>query len=286
MTGLVDAHPGALPAVLLKPMHRPRLPALDGMAHDVRNLDAVPAGRVGEGIVQRLLVDLRHADVVALVPVQVHLDHARVGVLGHEFPAQDVQLLLNVLRELQGVVAGSVQRHRLRPHLIDIGAGFRFVLQNVDFSLGFIHQHRQEAPVAGAVEGEALGAVGGRAEHALSGPVVREDGVGIAVHVGLAAQEGLDLVRALRVHDRQHLGHLDDPVPGDLFEDAAALEAHQVVGEPLVLEGQESEEGGLADALPAHQRQHVLELAAGLVDAPQRADHKHLHPVQIASPAL
>ena len=66
-------------------------------------------------------------------------------------------------------------------------------------------------------------------------------------------------------------------MPGDLLEDAAAFEAHQIVGEPLVLDGQESEEGGFADALPAHQRQHVFELAAGLVDAPQRPDHKHLH---------
>ena len=116
--------------------------------NDVRNLDAVPSGRVGKGIVQRLLVDLRYADVVALVPVQVHLDHARVGVLGHELPAQGVQLLLDVLREFQGVVAGSVQRHRLRPHLLDVRAGFRFVFQNVDFRLGLVHQYRQEAPVA------------------------------------------------------------------------------------------------------------------------------------------
>ena len=69
-------------------MHRPRLPALDGVAHDVGDFDAVPAGRVGEGVVQRLLVDLCHADIVAFIAVQVHLDHARVGVLGHEFPAQ------------------------------------------------------------------------------------------------------------------------------------------------------------------------------------------------------
>ena len=66
-------------------------------------------------------------------------------------------------------------------------------------------------------------------------------------------------------------------MPGDLLEDAAALKAHQVVSEPLVLNGQESEEGGFADALTAHQRQHVLEFAAGLVNAPQRPDHKHLH---------
>ena len=104
-----------------------------------------------KGFVQRLLVDLRH--VVALEAVQVHLDRACVGVLGHELPAQSVQLLLDVLRELQGVDAGPIQRHRLRPHLFNIDAGSRFVFQDMNFRLSFVHQHRQEAPVGGTVEG-------------------------------------------------------------------------------------------------------------------------------------
>ena len=47
--------------------------------------------------------------------------------------------------------AASVNLHRFRPHLLNIGSGSSFVLQNVNLSLLRVHHDRDKAAVAGDV---------------------------------------------------------------------------------------------------------------------------------------
>ena len=69
--------------------------------------------------------------------------------------------------------AASVNLHRFRPHLLDIGSGSSFVLQNVNLGLLRVHHDRDKAAVAGTVKGQEVKGIGSAAKHALTGAVCR-----------------------------------------------------------------------------------------------------------------
>lgn len=78
---------------------------------------------------------------------------------------------------------------------------------------------------------------------------------------GWGQYDGMDrLIRKQENYDAD----LNDPVTTHLHIDIFLVNALQIVGEPLILQCQETEEGGFTGALTTGQTQHVIELDARL----------------------
>ena len=78
------------------------------------------------------------------------------GIKRHKIPLVFFEIPLHGGAESQLEPAASVNLHRFRPHLLDIGSGSSFVLQNVNLGLLRVHHDGDKAAVAGTVKGQEV----------------------------------------------------------------------------------------------------------------------------------
>ena len=113
------------------------------------------------------------------------------ALLGAHYAALDdesgIEKLLHGGAESQLEPAASVNLHRFCPHLLDIGSGSSFVLQNVNLRLLRVHHDRDKTAVAGTVKGQEVKGIGSAAKHALTGAVCRVGFIGYLVNLFLPA---------------------------------------------------------------------------------------------------
>ena len=143
-------------------------------------------------------------------------------------------------------------------------------------ALGFrrIHRHREKAPIAASVQRQEIHAVGCTGEHALPGMIAAVSVVCHPQKVLVAAEKRLDLLDAFGIRRRDHLRKLANPMTVEPMVNLLVVQFADIVREPFRLQGQKADEGGFASALPAHQHQHQLKLAAGMKHAIHRAEHE------------
>ena len=110
-----------------------------------------------------------------------------------------LQRFLHGRAECQLVVASVVNRHSFCPELVDIGARFLLIVQNVDFGQFRIHRNRDEAAVACAVTGQKILPIGRASKDALAQTVGRMCLVGNFIGFLLLAEKALDLLDALGI---------------------------------------------------------------------------------------
>ena len=191
--------------------------------------------RLIKGVVQRLLVKLLGTDGIARVAVQKRLNHARFRVLRHKVLLMLFEIAYHFRAECQIPAACPVDGHCLCPHLLQVGSGCGFILQNVNLRLLRTDLHRQKAPVAGTVKGQEVHRVGCAAEHALPQSVRRVGFIRDFVDLLLTAQKRLDFLNTLGIGGGDHFRHLDDPVPLQLAVYIFIVQLPQIVGKPLIL---------------------------------------------------
>ena len=136
-----------------------------------------------------------------------------------------LQRFLHGRAEGQLVAAAVVDGHGFCPELVDIGTGFSFIVQDVDFGQFRIHWDRDEAAVARAVTGQKILPVGRASKDALTQTVGRMCFVGDFIGFFLFAEKALDFLDALGIGGGDHLRHFNDPV-------ALQLAVHVVVVQP------------------------------------------------------
>ena len=120
------------------------LPALDIAArnsgvHDLADSTGLPLCQ-DIGVAQCFRVKLLGTHPVTCVVLQKGVDHASLCILLHEVLLMGLQRFLHGVAERQPVVAAVVNRHGFCPELIDIGARFLLVVQNVGLSQFRIHR--------------------------------------------------------------------------------------------------------------------------------------------------
>ena len=93
----------------------------------------------------------------------------------------------------------------------------------------------------------------------------------------LLAEKALDLLNALGVGGGNHLRHFDDPVTLQLAVHVVIVQPPQVIREPLVLNGQQTEEGGLPRTLTAHQTEHGFKFTSRLEYSLDGSQQKDFH---------
>ena len=191
--------------------------------------------RLVKSMVQRLLVKLLGTDGIARVAVQKRLNHARFRVLRHEVLLMLLKIAHHFRAERQLPAACPVDAHCLRPHLLQIGSGCGFVLQNVNLRLLRADLYRQKATIAGTVEGQEIHCVGCAAKHTLPQSICRVGFIRNFVDLLLAAQKRFDFFNALGIGGGNHLGHFDDPVTLQLAVYIFIVQLPQIVGKPLIL---------------------------------------------------
>ena len=111
---------------------------------------------------------------LAFITSQGVLNSTKTSVRNELFSKADLVSAIrlpNNLFESQLEPAASVNFHRFCPHLLDIGSGSGFVLQNVNLGLLRVHHDGDKAAVAGTVEGQEVKGIGSAAKHALTGAV-------------------------------------------------------------------------------------------------------------------
>ena len=150
-----------------------------------------------------------------------------------------------VVAERQPVVAAVVNRHGFCPELIDIGARFLLVVQNVGLSQFRIHRDGDKAAVARAVTGQKILPIGRASKDALAQTVGRMGLVGDFIGFLLFAEKALDLLDALGIGGGDHLRHFNDPVALQFAVHVVIVQPPQVIREPFVLDRQQSEKAGL-----------------------------------------
>ena len=138
-------------------------------------------------MVQGFLIELLGTDHAPGVLIKIRLYHSGFGVLRHKIPLVFFEIPLHGGAESQLEPAASVNLHRFRPHLLDIGSGSSFVLQNVNLGLLRVHHDGDKAAVAGTVKGQEVKGIGSAAKHALTGAVCRVGFIGYLVNLFLSA---------------------------------------------------------------------------------------------------
>ena len=187
----------------------------------------------------------------------------------------DLQRFLHGGAERQLVVASVVDGHSFCPELVDIGARFLLIVQNVNFGQFRIHRDGDEAAVARAVTGQKILPVGRASKNTLAQTVGRMCFVGDFIGLLLLAEKTLDFLDAFGIGGGNHLRHFNDPVTLQLAVHVVIVQPPQVIRKPLVLNGQQTEEGGLSHTLTAHQTEHGLKFASRLeypLDGSQQED--------------
>jgi len=157
----------------------------------------------------------------------------------------DLQRFLHGGAERQLVITAVVNRHGFCPELVDIGARFLLIVQNVNFGQFRIHRDGDEAAVARAVTGQKILPVGRASKNTLAQTVGRMCFVGDFIGFLLLAEKALDFLDAFGIGGGNHLRHFNDPVTLQLAVHVVIVQPPQVIRKPLVLNGQQTEEGGL-----------------------------------------
>ena len=211
----------------------------------------------------------------------------RAGQKLHNFPGGDVlrhevalllhQLFPNIPAELHAVRAAAIDRHRLRPYLLNIGPGSFLIVKDMALGPFDIAQHRQKSPVPGTVQREKIHGVRCARKHALTLTVSGLRLVGHTVGVFLTAEEGAAFLHAPGVVGGQHFAHFDDPVAHKALKNLVIVQPADVIAEPFILHRQKADQGGFANPLPAHQTQDFLILAPRMKHTPDRAQQEVPH---------
>ena len=193
-----------------------RLPALDIAArnsrvHDLTDSAGLPLCR-DVRVAQRFRIKLLGTHPVTRVVLQKGIDHASLRILLHEVLLVGLQRFLHGRAERQLIVAAVVDGHGFRPKLVDIGAGFGFIVQNVHFGQFRINRNGNESTVARAVTGQKILPIGRTSKDALAQTVGRMGLVGDFIGFLLLAEKALDFLDALGIGGGDHLRHFDDPV--------------------------------------------------------------------------
>jgi len=258
-----------------------RLPALDIAArntrvHDLADSAGLPLCR-DVGVAQCLRIELLGTHPVTRVVLQKGIDHARLRVLLHEVLLMGLQRFLHGVAERQPVVAAVVNRHGFCPELIDIGARFLLVVQNVGLSQFRIHRDGDKAAVARAVTGQKILPIGRASKDALAQTVGRMGLVGDFIGFLLFTEKTFDLLDTLGIGGGDHLRHFDDPVALQLSVHIVVVQPPQVVREPFILDRQQPKKAGLSCALSAHQTEHGLKLTSRLEHAFDGSQQENFH---------
>ena len=210
-----------------------RLPALDIAArnscvHDLANGTGLPLCR-DIGVAQRFRIKLLGTHPVTRVVLQKGIDHASLRILLHEVLLVGLQRFLHGGAERQLVAAAVVDGHGFRPKLVDIGAGFGFIVQNVHFGQFRIHRDGNKAAITRAVTGQKILPIGRTSKDALAQTVGRMGLVGDFIGFLLLAEKALDLLDALGIGGGDHLRHFDDPVTLQFAVHIVVVQPPQIV---------------------------------------------------------
>ena len=155
--------------------------------------------------VQCFRIELLGTHPVTRVVLQKGIDHASLCIFLHEVLMVSLQRFLHGGAERQPVVAAVVNRHGFCPELVDIGARFLLVVQNVGLSQFRIHRDGDEAAVSCAVTGQKILPVGRASKDALTQTVGRMGLIGNFIGFLLLAEKALDLLDAFGVGGGNHL---------------------------------------------------------------------------------
>ena len=209
------------------------LPALDVAArnsgvHDLANSTGLPFCR-DIGVAQCLRVKLFGTHPITCIVLQKGVNHASLRILLHEVLLMGLQCFLHGRSECQLVVAAVVNRHCFRPKLVDIGAGFILVVQNVNFGQFRVHRDWNKAAVACAVTGQKILPIGRASKDTLAQTVGRMGFVGDFIGFLLFAEKTLDFFDALGIGGGDHLRHFNDPVSLQLSEHIVIVQPPQVI---------------------------------------------------------
>lgn len=102
--------------------------------------------------VQSILMKLHTANLVAIGVGQKFQNHACLGILRHKVPLGFQQFCPNRGAKGHAVISTAENSHRFRPHLPDVGAGFRFIRKDVRLGLYHLTQHREKATIACSIQ--------------------------------------------------------------------------------------------------------------------------------------
>ena len=276
-------YPRLLCAILGEAVNRPLDPANDTRVHDGADLIGLKSFRLVELVMERLLEKQDRADmligqVAPQTVIEKLLDLTGHRVLRHEVLADDIQPMLVLGGESKGVIAFAIQRHGLSPHLVNEIAVFPFtvLVQDMHLALLLVDLDRDEPPIARPIKGQELHNVRGAAEDTLTGSVHGINVIRHLVAVLLPRDERLDLVALSRIAWLDHLRHFADPMALKLAIDVVVVDLLQVVREPVIVMGKETEEGGFARALATGEAEHIIELDAGVMSAGNAAHEEQL----------
>ena len=166
-----------------------------------------------------------------------------IGILRYEFLLVICHLTANPFRKAQSVIPFSVYFHYFGPHLRDICPGSLFIIEDMDFCSFRIAGNRKKTPVSSPVTGKELFLVGCPAENTLPWPVCRMDLIGYLIGFFLTADEGFYLLNAFCIARSYHFRHLNDPVPLQFTVYVLVLKFPDIIGKPLVIYSEKTEEG-------------------------------------------
>ena len=178
--------------------------ARNSRVHDLADGAGLPLCR-DIGVAQCFCVKLLGTHPVTCVVLQKGVDHASLCILLHKVLLMGLQRFLHGRAERQLIVAAIVDGHGFRPKLVDIGAGFGFIVQNVHFGQFRIHWDRDKAAVARAVTGQKILPICRTSKNTLTQTVGRMGLVGDFIGFLLFAEKALDLLDALGVGSGDHL---------------------------------------------------------------------------------
>ena len=228
------------------------------------------------GVIQCFLVELLGAELIPGIGFHEAVDLPGSCILLHEFLLLPGLLLLHLPGQVDAVFSRFIDRHDLRPHQVDIGAGGFFIRQDMCFRLLRMHLNGKEAAVAASVHGQEIHFVGGAGKYALPQMIGSVAVIGKLVGILAPGEKGLDVLDALRVGCRYHLRHFHDPVPCQSLINLFIVQLFQIIGKPFVPDSQEAKERRFPRSLTAGQHQHQIKFRSRLKDTLHSSQHEQL----------
>lgn len=275
-----DSLPAILPPILGKLAGIAKLlPAADFAAgypavHNFADFARLVILRLIKRMRQTFPVNLQSTDLVLLERLEPCVDAPRQRILLTIILLLFAQRVFIRLGQVRAVRAGLVLHHDFRPKLLEIVPGLRRIVENMAVGFRRIHRHREKAPIAASVQRQEIHAVGRAGKHALPGMIAAVSVVCHPQKILVAAEKRLDILDAFGVRRRDHLRKFANPMPVEPMINLLVVQFADIVREPFRLQRKEADEGGFARALPAHQHQHQLKLAAGMKHPVHRAEHE------------
>ena len=243
-------------------------------SHDLTDGTGFPLRRKIQ-IAQCLSVKLFGTYPVTRVILQKRINHARLCIFLHKIFLANLQGFLHGRAECQLIITAVVNRHGFCPKLVDIGTGFRFVIQNMYFSLCCIHRDGDKASVSCTVTGEKILSVGRTCKDTLPQTVCRVRFIRDFVGFFLLAEKALDFFNAFGIGSRNHFRHFHDPVALQLAEHVIIVQSPQIIREPFIFDSKQPEKRGFSCTLPTDQAKHHFKLAAGMKHPFDRSKQKN-----------